>query len=91
MNSVNKTNFAKTVKAASQNNRRAARLIIEAYERGTCIVRPNYTDGRGRHSFINYNEDAVKRILDTIGLSYNTTNDAPKGGATGVLIAFTIQ
>ena len=38
MNSVNKTNFAKTVKAASQNNRRAARLIIEAYERGTTIL-----------------------------------------------------
>lgn len=49
-------------------------------------IRPVYTSGKGRFiSNMDYTYDTCK-ILDLLGIIYETGNDSPRGGKTGNFI-----
>lgn len=54
-------------------------------------IRPVHTSGRGRFcSNLDYTQQVIQ-LLNSLGIEYTFTNDAPKGGLTGNLITITTK
>ena len=60
-------------------------LVESMYRWGYC--RPFQVSGRGRWTKVDDRLDAVKAIMEIIGDEWITSNDAPRGGKTGDIIA----
>lgn len=56
--------------------------VEEAKTKGL-LIRPCYTSGSGRFASNQDHTLAITKLLDLLGVKYETGNDAPRGGLTG--------
>lgn len=58
------------------------KMVKNALETGN-VIRPNYHQGSGRFGSTNENKIGVEALLRKMNISFESGNDAPRGGKTG--------
>lgn len=60
--------------------------LIKSLLNKETVLRPVYSQGKGRNTTTVDRSDEVKRILEQLNLRFSISNDAPRGGKTGYRI-----
>ena len=71
--------------AADMATPKTLELVESMYRSGYC--RPFQVSGRGRWTRVDDRRDSVKAVMEIIGDEVITSNDDPRGGRTGDILA----
>ena len=82
---VGSESIIQKILAADMATPKTLELVESMYRSGYC--RPFQVSGRGRWIRVDDRRDSVKAVMEIIGDEVITSNDAPRGGRTGDILA----